>query len=201
MFGHLKLGTRLLLSFLGLAFIILVIGLVGVFGSKSSEKMVHELAVVRLPSIQNLNVIQTCGENIYGEMRSLAIAGLKPEIRSEIYTNIAKSRADWQAAWNIYEPLPQTPEEAEVWKKFVPAWESWRAENNKVIEMSHALDATGISDTAELARIVEGVSKDHHVLANNVANLLHDKNAAFEGGTDPTACRAGKWLSTFQSNT
>ncbi|MCC7377123.1 MAG: MCP four helix bundle domain-containing protein [Verrucomicrobiales bacterium] len=200
MFGHLKLGTRLLLSFLGLAFIVLIIGLVGLFGAKSSEEMVHEIAVVRLPSIQNLSVIQACGENIYGEMRSLAIAGLKPEVRASIYTNIAESRTAWQTAWKIYEPLPQTPEEAVVWTKFVPAWEAWREENNKVIEMSHALDATGISDTAELARTVEAVAKDHHILANKVSDLLRDKNTMFDGGTDATACRAGKWLSTFHTN-
>ena len=26
------------------------------------------------------------------------------------------------AAWKIYEPLEQTPEETALWKKFVPAW-------------------------------------------------------------------------------
>ncbi len=200
MFGHLKLGTRLLLSFLGLAFVVLIIGLVGLFGSRNNEKMIHELAVVRLPSVQSLDAIRTSGEDIYGDLRSLAIAGLSPEIRASIYTNIAKSREEWQASWKSYEPLPQTPEEAEVWKKFVPAWESWRAENNKYLELSHALDATGIQDSAELARTVEGVTKDHHLLATKVSTLLRDKNASFEGGADHTACRAGKWLGTFRTD-
>ncbi|MBL9136045.1 MAG: MCP four helix bundle domain-containing protein [Verrucomicrobiales bacterium] len=199
MFGHLKLGTRLLLSFLGLAVVVLIIGLVGLFGSFNNEKMVHELAVVRLPSVQSLNEIQISAEAIIGDLRTLSVAGLSMETRKSIYEGVRKQREAWQAAWKAYEPLPQTTEEADVWKQFVPAWEAWRAENNKYLALSQEFDAKGILDPMELARIVELLIKDHHMLANKVSTHLHDKTAAFEGGHDHTACNAGKWLSTFHT--
>ena len=73
-------------------------------------------------------------------MRTLSITGLSAEMRQRQYDNIAAARKDYEAAWKIYEQLPQTREEAETWKQFVPAWNAWRAENNKVMQLSQQLD-------------------------------------------------------------
>jgi hypothetical protein len=35
--------------------------------------------------------------------------------------------------WKIYEPLPQTKQEAIVWKQFVPAWEQWKKDQEQFV--------------------------------------------------------------------
>ena len=47
-----------------------------------------------------------------------------------------RQRQAWQradVAWRVYEPLPQTTEEAAKWKEFVTTWTAWRTSYEKVV--------------------------------------------------------------------
>ena len=47
-------------------------------------------------------------------MRTLSIPGLPIDIRQRQKDNLMKAREEYEAAWAVYESLPQTPEEAEA---------------------------------------------------------------------------------------
>ena len=132
-------------------------------------------------------------------MRTLAIPGLPQEVRQRQRDNLKKAREDYEAAWAIYEPLPQTPEEAELWQQFVPAWEAWRAENNKFMKLCDQLDDLGIAEPTELARKLEGFAKDHRVVSEKLLLAMQTGNS-FHGGEDHTLCHCGKWLPTFSTD-
>jgi methyl-accepting chemotaxis protein len=195
-----KLGAKLILSFSVVALITLLLGIVGYYGATRSDQAIDEIGVVRLPSVDSLLIIKENAENIRGTMRTLAIPGLPQEIRQRQAENLAEARSKYEKAWKIYEPLPQTPEEAALWKRFVPAWNAWREENNKAVELSKQIDQGGITDPTELERQLEQFTKDHYILVQRVLHLLHVKDAMFTGGEDHTACHAGKWLSTFKTS-
>ncbi|MEW6198814.1 MAG: methyl-accepting chemotaxis protein [Planctomycetota bacterium] len=194
------IGRKLMASFLLVSVITAMLGGVGYYAVNSGAKAIDEIGEVRLPSVDSLLVIKENAEDIRGTMRTLGIPGLPREIRQRQYDNLAKAREVYEAAWKIYEPLPQTVEEAALWKQFVPAWETWRAENNKFIEMCKHFDDIGIADPTELARQLERFSKDHYALAQKVLHLIHLENATLDGGDDHTACNAGKWLPTFKTD-
>ena len=62
-------------------------------------------------------------ENDYSAQDKFAAVVAK---RNEVWKRIDKG-------WKIYEPLPQEPEEARVWKQFVSEWDAWkRIENEQV---------------------------------------------------------------------
>ncbi len=193
------LGKRLLASFAGVALITLALGLVGFYGAAKSDRAIDEIGHVRLPSVDSLLRIAEQAENIRATTRTLAIPGLEPEVRQAQYANLASAREQYDVAWEIYEPLPQTPREAELWQQFVPAWHQWRDANNRLMELSREYDAFGIPDAVELARQIERFSKDHYILVQDVLHMLH-MGESFEGGDDHNACGFGRWLASFSTD-
>ena len=193
------IGKKLIVSFIGVATITLILGIVGYYGADKGERSISKIGGELLPSVNSLHVIKENAENIRGSMRSLIIPGLALGERQRQYTNLAEAREAYQAAWKTYEDLPQTKEAVEAWKQFGTAWNAWRDENTKLIELSKKFDSYGIADPTELIRQIEQFAKDHYVLAQRVLHLLYMKDAAFAGGDDPTACNAGKWIPAFKS--
>jgi phosphoglycerate-specific signal transduction histidine kinase len=189
---QMKLGTKLMLGFGAVALITLIVGIVGYYGAVKGEQSVHEIGAVRLPSVENLLVIEREAEQIRGTMRTLAIPGLPREVRDRQYQNLAASRQVYEAAWKVYEPLPQTDEEARVWQQFVQAWNRWRAENSKLVEMMHQFDKLGMADPMLLGRQVESFTKDHYHLVEHMLSLM-ELNQMFDGG-ESYRLPHGEWI-------
>jgi methyl-accepting chemotaxis protein len=198
-FSRLSTKWKLIAGFLTVAAITAGVGGVGFWGVYKLAGSVHEIGDVRLPSVDSLLVIKGRAENIRGTMRTLSIPGLSIEMRQRQQDNLKAAREAYEAAWAVYEPLPQTPEEAQLWQQFVPAWEAWRSENNKYMEFCKQFDENGIADPVDLARKLESFAKDHRALNENVLVMMQSKKS-FEGGEDHTACNCGKWMPTFSSD-
>ncbi len=196
---QMKLGTKLLLGFGAVAVITLIVGIVGYYGAVKGEDSVEEIGGIRLPSVENLLVIESEAERIRGTMRTLAVPGLTWEVRDRQYKNLAASRQVYEAAWKVYESLPQTEEEARVWQQLVPAWNKWRAENSKLLEMMQQFDKLGMTDPMLLGRQVESFAKDHYHLVEQIRALMNS-GQAFAGGDSHTACNFGRWLPTFTTD-
>ena len=196
--GKWTIGRKLGLAFGLLCCITAVLGALGYYTAKTGDDAIDEIGAVCLPSVDATLVIKGEAEGIRGSLRTLAIPGLDPAVRSRQYVNIDKSREAYQAAWKIYESLPQTPEEAAGWKEFVPAWESWRAENTKAIELAKRFDAIGIADPEQLQMELQQFRGDHYKLESQVLMMLVT-GKSFDGGEDHTACNFGKWLGRFSS--
>jgi methyl-accepting chemotaxis protein len=194
-----KLGTKLMLGFGAVALITLIVGIVGYYGAVKGEDSVEEIGGVRLPSVDSLQIIHAEAEGIRGSMRTLSIPGLSADVRDRQYENLAEARQHYEAAWKVYEPLPQTEEEARLWQQFVPAWNAWRAENNKFMETMQKWDKLGMADPMLLGRQVESFTKDHYRLVQRVLTLVN-MNRLFEGGEDHTACAAGHWMAEFTTD-
>jgi methyl-accepting chemotaxis protein len=114
---------------------LLVVGISGYTGIATVGNAVNEIGVVRLPSIQGLLMInegQTAVaaatltaaiyENNYQAQDKFAEA---LQLRTKAWSNIEAGR-------KLYEPLPQTPEEAVLWQRFQGEWTAWKADDDKV---------------------------------------------------------------------
>ncbi|MFO7910719.1 MAG: MCP four helix bundle domain-containing protein [Desulfotignum sp.] len=198
---QMKLGTKLMLGFGVVAVITLILGIVGYYGAIKGEGSVQEIGGVRLPSVDSLQVIHAEAEGIRGTMRTLSIPGLDDDMRQRQYQNLAEARKHYEAAWKVYEPLPQTDEEARLWQQFVPAWNAWRAENNKFMEIMQQWDKLGMADPMLLGRQVESFTKDHYKVAQQVLTLVNmETDTVFTGGEDHATCAAGQWMDSFTTD-
>ncbi|RJP74695.1 MAG: methyl-accepting chemotaxis protein [Desulfobacteraceae bacterium] len=199
MFANMKLGTKIVAGFIVVSVIALALGITGYYMAVIGERQINEIGAVRLPIVDSLLLISKSAEAVRGGIRSLGIPGMSAEMRQRQYDNMVSARQAYEAAWKIYELLPQTTEEEKVWRQFVPAWEAWRTENNKFIELAGKFDQNGVGDPAEMSRQIERFTKDHYIVVSHVNDLM-SQGARFEGGEDHTACNAGRWLPNFKTD-
>ncbi len=195
---NIKIGAKLIGGFIIVALIVLVVGFFGWNGARQMQGHIHEIGEVRLPSVENLIKIQVEGNAIRTAVRTMLNPRLTHEDRQRQYDNIDKARERYREAWDIYEPLPQTDEEARVWNEFVTAWNAWAEVNNSVVDMAKEIDNTDILNPDALRARLLGFITDHHILMENVLKLIVT-GEMFEGGGDPTACNFGKWLADYST--
>jgi methyl-accepting chemotaxis protein len=199
MFAKMKTGTKVLAGFgiaLGAA---VIVGLVGYNGINKLSEHVTDIGGVRLPSVQALLEIRVGSERIKTAQRTLINLGTDAATRVRQADNIKSAREAYEAAWKVYEALPQTPEEADLWKKFVPAWEEWRSDNNVFFKQMAELESLKLGDIEAFRGQVDRFLVDHYALAAKVTAIIHDKQT-FDGGDDHTKCRYGQWTATQKSD-
>ena len=131
---NMKIGAKLITGFIIVALFAGTIGAVGFWG-------LHEVGEVRLPSVQSLLEIELAQTDVLvGERALINRRMMDAELRAAQYTYIDQAQEDAKEAWAIFEPLPQTQEEAVLWERFVPLWERWQSEHKEVYEMSREKD-------------------------------------------------------------
>jgi PAS domain S-box-containing protein len=192
MLKNMKTATKVVVGFGFGILVMVVVGITGYYGISKLTSHIEEIGVVRLPSISGLKDIQIGGERIKTVQRTLLQPDLAIDVRKRQYDNVAKAREFYEAGWKLYEPLPQTPEEAELWKQFVPAWQEWKNDNNEFFRLMKEYDALGIDNPARLHDDLSTFRGDHYKVVLNVFSLIHDKTE-FEGGEDHTKCGFGVW--------
>ncbi|MFH1985287.1 MAG: MCP four helix bundle domain-containing protein, partial [Pseudomonadota bacterium] len=195
---NVKLSVKLIGSFVIVAVITLAVGFVGWQGVGALSQHLTEIGDVRLPSIQSLLIVEKEGESIRVAQRTLLNPDLSREDNARQFKNIAKARDRYQEAWKIYEPLPQTPEEAVLWKKFVPAWDAWRQENNAFLKIMEELNGLDVGNPMAMRELLAEIRGDHYKVMSQVAVMVSD-GVVFEGSEDHTACKFGRWQSTFKT--
>ncbi len=192
------IGKKLITGFMSVAAVVLLLGLVGFYAAWKGAKAVDAVGGVRLPSVDSLLVIQGQAQNIRGTVRTLTIPGMPPEVRARQYETLAAARERYRAAWDVYEPLPQTVEEAAVWQRFEPAWNAWVVENNRMVELARRVDSLGMANPFQYSSLMEQFTKDHYVLVQRVLHLLYIGDS-FSGGEDHTACGFGRWMASYRT--
>lgn len=193
---NIKLGVKLIGGFSIVALLVLAVGFFGWNGSRQLRGHIEEIGEVRLPSIENLQKIKIEANAASTAVRTMLNPRLSKEGKQRQYEHMDALRARYREAWDIYEPLPQTPEEARVWNEFVPAWNSWVEVNNKIIELAREIDDTDIINPDDLVKRIVGFNSDHHLLMEQTLQMMIT-GESFAGGDDPTACAFGKWLAGY----
>jgi methyl-accepting chemotaxis protein len=184
------------------AFITLIIFLVGVLGWMGITKLsghLNTLSGVSLPGVQSLLLMAKNIETIRVSQRTLLSPSLNMEGRTEQYAAVADARKKYKEAWDVYEKLPQLPEEVKEWKEFVSAINEWKQANDQFFSMAAELEKSSILNPTKMDCTIEGCIGDHYKLLAKTYDAIVNKKG-FEGGDDPTQCRFGKWIAELKIN-
>ncbi|MBI5382048.1 MAG: MCP four helix bundle domain-containing protein [Opitutae bacterium] len=127
--SQLSLQTKLVSAFCLCAVGTIALGIFGYYQINKLGSALYEIGAVRLPSIQGLALIQEAQTAIAGAESGLLTTELAAADRAQLHKNIESAWARVDHGWKEYEPLPQSEEEAETWKKFVPAWQAWQRDH------------------------------------------------------------------------
>jgi methyl-accepting chemotaxis protein len=121
----LKLTLLVLLSVIALV----VVGLVGNNGISNVARGVAEIGENRMPSVIGLYMIMEGETGIRATNREAPFYENDYKSQDKFAAILKKKTEVWQhidKGWKLYEPLPQTKEEEELWKKFVSEWDVWK---------------------------------------------------------------------------
>ena len=140
--NNLTLKAKLFSLLMAALLAVLVVGGIGWNGIGHVDEAMDEIGSVRLPSVLGLQIVNEAQTAIRSANRYVAFFELDYKAQAE-YANVLKIREQrWkqvEKGWKIYEPLPQTAEEATLWKQFEKEWNDWKAGDAKVNETIAAL--------------------------------------------------------------
>jgi methyl-accepting chemotaxis protein len=199
MLAKVKTGTKILCGFIFTVAVAILVGVVGYSGINKLSRHIEDIGIVRLPSVQSLLEIQIGAERIKTAQRTLMDLGLSDDVRQRQFDNIKDAREDYERAWKVYEPLPQTADETEVWKQFVPSWEEWRKNNNVFFQQMEQLNALHLGNLDAFRTQVQGFLVDHFAVASKIPSLVYERQL-FDGGDDATKCRYGQWTANLKTD-
>lgn len=130
-------------ALLGVAIIaLLVVVLISFKGLQNNQQMIHEVGVVRMPSVQGLQIINEAQTAIRSVDRAIEARAAYPEEVSQVADFLEQKKEAWsrvENGWGIYAPLPQTEEEAQIWKQFEKDWAAWKAADDRITEQAQAI--------------------------------------------------------------
>ncbi|WP_426101046.1 methyl-accepting chemotaxis protein [Massilia sp. TSP1-1-2] len=149
MFNNLPIKFKLL-TLLGIMLLAMtIVGLMGNAGIGKVSDALEKVGTVRLPSIDGLLTLSEAQTAVKAAtLATLALQG-QLDAAKEFGAVAEQRKAAWTNAaegWSTYEPLPQTAEEAILWKQFVAEWNSWKSADAR---LGAAIGALGAATTAE----------------------------------------------------
>ncbi|MBX7256560.1 MAG: MCP four helix bundle domain-containing protein [Candidatus Hydrogenedentes bacterium] len=188
-----KLGTKLMLSFLAIAAIAVFVGLVGVYFTTHLDESLMTFSHTSLPSVRALMTITNKMEVQRTQNRALLSSHLPKENRAKAADTRDAALKDMLAAWEEYEKLDRTPEQQQMWDAFKKAFEPWDQDRQKINTMLAEFDKNDILNPDDMLAKLERFRGDHFTLLFK-CDRLASSGTAFEGGDDSSACNYGKWV-------
>jgi methyl-accepting chemotaxis protein len=159
MFNKMKIRTKLLVSFVVVAIITGIVGLVGYNGMLKIMDSQTAIATNDLPAIKSLLTISEAQTAVWvGERGLINLRMMERELRQAQYDYIESAFKRADEAWKVYESLPQTAEEVAEWKLFIPLWNTWKADHEKVVALSKEKDrqiSAGISIDDDIIKRID----------------------------------------------
>jgi methyl-accepting chemotaxis protein len=142
MFSKLTVKAKIILLLLvGISALALLM-FIAFTGLKKDGEMLAELGRNRMPSVLSLQIVNEGQTAIRSASRAISASASGLESADFVDQQIKSRAAAWKRiddAWKVYDPLPQSPEEAQLWKVFVKDWDTWKAADAKLDDIAHAI--------------------------------------------------------------
>ncbi len=137
-----SIKTRLMTLLAAAILLASSIGVTGWIGLADSKNAITEINDVRLPSLVGLQMLSEAQTNIRLRSIETAIKELDYQATAFFEKTLADKQRAWQKAqkgWDMYLPLPQTAEEARLWKTFEQEWAAWKTVDQKITDLMRRL--------------------------------------------------------------
>ncbi|MEO7600323.1 MAG: MCP four helix bundle domain-containing protein, partial [Opitutus sp.] len=121
-----RLQAKLTAAFALVAIITLGVAVFAWWKVTTLGSAIYEVAAVRLPSIQGLHIVTESVLVLGNSERLLSTGTLSPAERRGEWVRQDEAWRNFESGWKQYEPLPQTIEEAALWRQFTPTARNWQ---------------------------------------------------------------------------
>ncbi|WP_295999000.1 methyl-accepting chemotaxis protein [Rugamonas sp.] len=144
MFKNLRIKWKLAILVSIMLIALVVVGACGYAGISAVSRSADEVATVRLPSVQGLMSISEGQTATAAAALTTAIYENDYQTAGRFDEAIRLHQRAWTSidtGWAQYLPLPQTDEEAHLWKQFEIDWTTWKAMDTKIFSSMKAMAA------------------------------------------------------------
>lgn len=193
---NIKLSVKLIGGFVATALITFIVGAVGYFELSKMSEHVDMLGNEDMPKVTSLLQMESHLNSLMIGVRTLMSANLDEEARKAQYKVITDNRAMYKENFDRYSQLDQSEGEKELSEAYLAEVGQWAKSNNQAVETSKRLIELDILNPEAYMKNLWIFTSDHYKLASKVGALM-SAGVHFDGGTDPTACRFGKWLGSY----
>ena len=138
MFKDLSIKWKMLSLLIVVLAALITVGAIGFSGITQVGAAMDEVGQVRLPSVHGLEIINEGQTAVKAANLSVAVYENDYAAQDKFAAVVDARHTAWaniDTGWKLYEPLPQSPEEAILWKQFVGEWNDWK-------QADQALEAT-----------------------------------------------------------
>ncbi len=192
MFDNVRMGRKLVGASAATAVLMVLVGGFGLVGLVKSGRAIRQIGEVQLPSIYGLGVMGEAQVRAELGARALTNRAITGERRAAAYKMLDEALVQEKRGYEVYEPLPQTPEESVAWKDLVPHREQWLKaldEARAIAQERDRLLSTGTTEGDERfapldQRMTERVNLTIseydaiHKLMGRIADINHDGGTA-----------------------
>ena len=154
-FRDLKIGVKLLSSFLVVAAIAAVIGAIGIAELNSIHKSVEEISQDALPSVRSLLIIKEANTSAKTAERTMFSQPGVQETYEKEAGNIKNSFVRADEAIAEYEKLPKTKEEAALWEEYKTYLDKWKTDQDEFLRLAGELQNTDPQNKEAVNLLVE----------------------------------------------
>jgi len=206
-FYNLKIGKKLLLSFILIAAVTVIVGIVGYTGLSNLMIQTDDIIEVKIPGLNSVQQIKEAQISIIvGERGLVNRRMMAADVREAQYKFIEEAFVKIDDAQKTYDALPKNEKETELWIKFKSDYDKWLSLHKIVWNISKSKDqlvSSGITaespDVTNLDDQVFQASLDSRKAWLTCNNLLVELVAVNQKGVEEANLVANKVEST--SNT
>ena len=198
MLASMKTSTKVFAGFITAVGLMIVVGAIGFQGNIQLGRAVDEIGNVRTPSVEGLFKIESGTAQVKTAMRTLMSSDLSRELRDRQFALIEEGHKTYQEGRDLYEPLPHSPEEAELWKQYLEVLTTWREANQEAVKYRKEVADADLGNIFALRQMLDTLRGDHWRGIAKTAECVATAGQ-FDGGEDHTACAFGKWQAGFKT--
>jgi methyl-accepting chemotaxis protein len=174
---NMVLQTKLVLLTTVILAGLIMVSVIAVNSTKDWQSDIDELGEIRVPSIVGLLKMRTGINKVIIQQNRVRGLIQDPERMKKWASSLEATVAGWeyyQAGYDIYAPLPQTPEEATEWKQYEQnsaAWKKMGDDFQKNILAPLAQGQTNLDDKAifdDMTKFIEGSRSIRRKMLDNI---------------------------------
>ena len=195
---QLGLQGKMLGAFTFSAAATLVVALVGFFAIRSLTSTLAEIGHRRMIASQEMLVASSKIGDLETLLREALSYTITAKERASLDESISAARADYRAAASRAKPLLDEDERTKL-EIFAAQTKEWATTNDQIRGQLKLLSEKNIDAPLTLQTQLDGFRADHLQLMANAQNHLRN-GTSYEGDSDPTVCRFGRWLASYKTD-
>lgn len=188
-FLNMKIATKLIASFVIVAIIAGVVGVIGYI-------YIDDIGNTKLPAVETLLEMEEEIAYIAAHDNLILAPDLNHEERLQIFAENEETVRHYEQSLNDFEALDRDQAEIELFNAAKVDIDKWFGHHDELMALAKEYDDLGIDNPSEVMHIISMRETDH---IRWIWTLLGDIDAErqFTGQLDATQCNLGKWLDAY----